>query len=73
MNRWTCGVSELIRGPIVGHFIGKVLREDQGACEKLQTVAHQIRRRPIVGALEERVAWFDETYAKAMTGPIAGP
>jgi len=73
LNRWTCGVSELIRCRTVGYFIGKVLREDQVVCEKLQTVAHQIRRRPIVGALEERVAWFDETYAKAMTGPIAGP
>lgn len=50
----------------VRHFAGRIGAEDREACEKLQSVARQIRRNPILGLQEERIAWFEEAYAQAM-------
>jgi phenylpropionate dioxygenase-like ring-hydroxylating dioxygenase large terminal subunit len=72
LARLTGGISDVIRRHVVGYYIGKVLGEDQAACEQLQTVASQIKEQPIFGALEERVIWFQEEYAKAMAERESG-
>ncbi|MEJ0062313.1 MAG: SRPBCC family protein [Alphaproteobacteria bacterium] len=42
--------------------------EDQLSAERLQQTAHQTWMEPMLGGQEERIAWFDETYAKFMAG-----
>jgi phenylpropionate dioxygenase-like ring-hydroxylating dioxygenase large terminal subunit len=41
-------------------FNTRVNREDFRICEELQKVALQVNGRAIIGALEERIAWFEE-------------
>ncbi|HUK58867.1 MAG TPA: SRPBCC family protein [Stellaceae bacterium] len=43
-----------------------IAAEDNAVCARLQSVAHQTSGVPILGAEEERVAWFDEAYARIM-------
>ena len=66
-ERWIAPFTNPIRTVAVRYFANRVLSEDNEVCERLQTIAHQIDDRPILGALEERVAWFEETYAKAVS------
>jgi len=56
---------DLTRRAIVRYYSNKVLKQDSAVCEKLQTVASQIRPSPVYGGLEERLGWFEEGYAKA--------
>ncbi len=58
--------SELIRARIVRYNIEKTGDEDHRACERWQTVAHQIDNWPILGAQEKRIEWFEEAYAQAL-------
>ena len=51
---------------IVPIYAKKITGEDNGVCEQLQTVAGQIERWPMLGAQEERITWFEETYNKAL-------
>jgi hypothetical protein len=68
-QRFIRPVSELIRAPIVRYRVERIARQDHAACEQLQTTARQaVGRRPILGAQELRVAWFDEAYEEAMAG-----
>ncbi|HVV62266.1 MAG TPA: SRPBCC family protein [Pseudolabrys sp.] len=64
--KWTRPIVEPWRRRIVHHYAKVVAREDNEVCEKVQTIAHQIHERPILGALEERIGWFEESYAKAL-------
>lgn len=57
---------EPIRARIVRHHMQKILDEDRIACERLQTVAHQIDSAPLLGWQEKRVGWFEEAYAQAV-------
>jgi phenylpropionate dioxygenase-like ring-hydroxylating dioxygenase large terminal subunit len=41
----------------------RLLKEDAAACENLQHVMGQIDRPGVFGATEERIRWFNETYA----------
>lgn len=42
--------------------VRKIGREDNAVCERLQTVAGQVRGRPRLGGHETRIGWFDDTY-----------
>jgi hypothetical protein len=59
--------SELIRARIIKYYIDKIGDEDHRACEKLQRVAHQVDKWPILGSQEKRIGWFEEAYAHAMS------
>lgn len=59
-------LGEPIRARVVRHYMQKILDEDRVACERLQTVAHQIDRAPILGWQEKRIGWFEEAYAQAV-------
>jgi phenylpropionate dioxygenase-like ring-hydroxylating dioxygenase large terminal subunit len=57
----------------VGYMNRKIAAEDGGACEQMQKVAHRIEGSPILGLEEERIAWFEENYAKVMAAPPLPP
>jgi phenylpropionate dioxygenase-like ring-hydroxylating dioxygenase large terminal subunit len=57
----------------VGYMNRKVAGEDGGTCEQMQKVAHRIEGTPILGLEEERIAWFEENYAKVMAAPSIPP
>jgi phenylpropionate dioxygenase-like ring-hydroxylating dioxygenase large terminal subunit len=40
----------------------RILREDALVIERLQTGAHTFDSAPKIGALEERIAWFEQSY-----------
>lgn len=60
--RWTRALTDPIRKRLVLHYVRRVAREDNGACERLQEVAHQVDKAPFLSALEERVGWFEQSY-----------
>lgn len=60
-------VTDPVRRLIFFHYLKRVLREDSRVCENVQRVAHQIDRQPMLGALEERIAWFQESL-RTLTG-----
>lgn len=66
---WLRAMTDPVRAPIVRYYVGTVLREDNLVCERLQKVAHQIGGSPLIGRLEERVPWFEESYRKLMEAP----
>ncbi len=49
---------------VLPFYIRRIFKEDNDICEQIQTVAHQIKGTPILGRHEQRIAWFEETYAK---------
>ena len=55
-------VPDLVRARIVRHYLERTAGEDHDACERLQEVAAQAGRQPILGAQETRVGWFHEAY-----------
>jgi hypothetical protein len=55
-----------VRSLIVRHYVAAVLREDNLVCERIQGIAHQIRRGPMLGRLEERIGWFEESYRELL-------
>jgi phenylpropionate dioxygenase-like ring-hydroxylating dioxygenase large terminal subunit len=63
---WTRRVSDPVRAAIVRRYVEMVLREDNRVCERIQGIAHQIGRAPLLGRLEERIGWFDDSYRKLM-------
>jgi phenylpropionate dioxygenase-like ring-hydroxylating dioxygenase large terminal subunit len=59
---------------IVPFYMRKIVREDNAVCERVQSVARQINGFPILGRHEERIAWFEDAYAKALAdAPAARP
>jgi len=60
--RWTRLLSDPIRNRLLPHYVRRVGREDNGACERLQAVAHQVDKAPFLSAVEERVGWFEQSY-----------
>lgn len=65
LERWTRPLTNLFRRFAVRHYAMKVLQEDNEVCEQLQLAAGQVNSAPILGALEERIQWFEESYVKA--------
>ncbi|MFN3659321.1 MAG: RHO alpha subunit C-terminal catalytic domain-containing protein [Pseudolabrys sp.] len=47
-------------------YMRRITGEDNVVCERIQEVAHQVDGAPILGRHEERIGWFEETYAEAM-------
>ncbi|CAN5393230.1 hypothetical protein BH10PSE6_BH10PSE6_07890 [soil metagenome] len=60
-------VTDPFRRSIFFYYLKRVLREDSVVCENIQRVAHQIDRLPMLGALEERIAWFQQSI-RTLTG-----
>jgi len=52
-------ITDLFRRPIYMHYFRRVVREDMAVCEHLQEVLPQIERPPLLGALEQRIKWFE--------------
>jgi hypothetical protein len=69
---WLHGLLRSIVSPFVPFvlpfYIRKIFSEDNGVCEQMQTIAHQIKGFPILGRHERRIAWFEDVYAKVMAG-----
>jgi phenylpropionate dioxygenase-like ring-hydroxylating dioxygenase large terminal subunit len=65
-DRLTRPLSNLIRRMIMPYFVRMVLGEDNAICERQQAIARQLSSAPILGALEERLAWYEEAYAECM-------
>jgi len=63
---WTYPFTAPFRGWFVRYYANRIFAEDNLVCERQQSIAHQIDEAPILGALEERMAWFEATYAQAM-------
>ncbi|MBU8874725.1 Rieske 2Fe-2S domain-containing protein [Reyranella sp. MMS21-HV4-11] len=66
--RWTRPLSDPIRRRLIWRTVRRIMREDHQACERLQLVAHQVHRAPLLSVLEERIGWFEESYARLMAG-----
>ena len=64
-SRW---FSNWFRRRFTSHFVSWILRQDEIISEKLQEKAVRLSAVPILGALEERLAWFEEAYAEMMQG-----
>jgi phenylpropionate dioxygenase-like ring-hydroxylating dioxygenase large terminal subunit len=59
-------LTNLLRKIAVPYMVRMVLDEDNLVCERQQSIAQQLSPAPILGALEERLAWYEEAYAEAM-------
>jgi len=59
--RVTRPITDVFRRRIYLHYFSRVVAEDAGVCERIQTVAHQIDSPPLLGAQEERVGWFEQS------------
>jgi hypothetical protein len=66
--RWVKRMDAAIWRDVLLHYMRRVLGEDHRACERIQSVVHQIGGAPILGALEERIAWFEDAYRKVVNG-----
>jgi phenylpropionate dioxygenase-like ring-hydroxylating dioxygenase large terminal subunit len=62
--RWLRFLTEPIRRRILAYYLRRIFGEDNAVCERLQEVAHQIDKAPRLGALEERIGWFEESYRR---------
>jgi hypothetical protein len=66
--RFTRPITDLVRHSIYRRHFQRVIQEDVVVCERIQSVAHQIDRPPLLGAFEKRIAWFDQSI-----GDLVGP
>lgn len=63
---WIRTLTGPMRTPLVRYRLAALLREDNVVCERIQRGAHQIERIPLLGGLEERIGWFEESYRTLM-------
>jgi phenylpropionate dioxygenase-like ring-hydroxylating dioxygenase large terminal subunit len=66
LDERTRALTDPIRRLMVGHYFRRIAREDHAVCERIQEIADQIGEPPIIGALEERIVWFEESYRRLM-------
>ena len=52
---------------MIRRAVRTVFREDNEVCERIQKIAHQIDAAPKIGALEERIGWFEDSYRQIMS------
>src|SRR4029453_9979033 len=52
-------ITHLFRRAIYRHYFARGGGEDIAVCEHLQEVLPQIERPPLLGALEQRIGWFE--------------
>jgi len=69
-DRLTRPVTDLFRKFAMPYVVRHVLNQDNAICEGQQSIAQQLSPAPILGALEERLAWYEEAYAEAMRTPL---
>jgi len=62
--RWLRPLPDRIRMEVFLQYFRRVLNEDQRTCERIQAGATRIDRPSILGAFEERIAWFESAYRK---------
>jgi phenylpropionate dioxygenase-like ring-hydroxylating dioxygenase large terminal subunit len=55
---------------IVPFYMRRITSEDNAVCEQMQPQARHIRGRPILGRHEERIGWFEDSYAQALGEPV---
>lgn len=67
LARVTRPITDIFRRRIYLHYYKRVVDEDVTVCEHIQNVAHQIDKAPLLGAQEERIAWFEESI-RTLTG-----
>ena len=72
LHRLTRPVADLLRRPIYRYYLKKVVQEDADICEHLQEVLPAIGHAPILGAMERRIGWFEESL-RTLGVPPAGP
>jgi phenylpropionate dioxygenase-like ring-hydroxylating dioxygenase large terminal subunit len=58
--------TNLFRKVAMPYVVKMVLGEDNVICEGQQSIAQQLSPAPILGALEERLAWYEEAYTECM-------
>jgi phenylpropionate dioxygenase-like ring-hydroxylating dioxygenase large terminal subunit len=63
---WLRAITDVVRRPIVRHYVRRVFREDSAIVEHVQKAAHQMRSPPLLGALEERIGWFEDSYRQLL-------
>jgi len=56
----------------IPHVIRWVLGQDNAICERQQSIARQLSPAPILGALEERLAWYEEAYTECVGHLVGG-
>lgn len=56
---------------VFAHYTRKVHREDNEACEKLQSVIQQADGEPRLAFHETRIGWFEEEYTRFVGNPAA--
>lgn len=60
-HAWLGGLTNPLRTPIISYYLRKVFREDDVVSERIQAASHQIDGAPLLGKLEERIVWFEES------------
>ena len=68
--RWPESLARPLVDPIILRLVARyhqrVANEDREACERLQGVAHQLRTNPLLGGLETRIGWFEDSYQQLL-------
>jgi phenylpropionate dioxygenase-like ring-hydroxylating dioxygenase large terminal subunit len=68
-DRWTHLFMDTVRRWALRYYTKKVLDQDTAVCERLQTIAPQLGAAPLLGGLEERIGWLEDSYEQAMGVP----
>jgi hypothetical protein len=63
-HAWLGDLTNPLRTPIVRYYLRRVFREDDAISERMQDALHQIGGAPLLGKLEERIVWFEESYRR---------
>jgi phenylpropionate dioxygenase-like ring-hydroxylating dioxygenase large terminal subunit len=71
-TRWTRPITQPFRTRLAAHVVRRIFRQDIRVCERLQAAAHQVGKAPRLGALEERIAWFEESYRRLLADNVSG-
>ena len=61
--------SDPIRRYVVRQRVARIMDQDKEVCERLQRSVSGVGRSPRLGALEERIAWFEESYRQLTVPP----
>ena len=72
LQRATRPLTDPIRRRIYQHYFMKVMREDVAVCENLQSVLPGVTRAPLLGTLEQRIGWFEESL-RTLAAPGGEP
>jgi phenylpropionate dioxygenase-like ring-hydroxylating dioxygenase large terminal subunit len=70
---WWHDLQRRVAAPFLPFFVKlytrKITGEDNAVVERIQSNANYINGWPMLGAQEERITWFEETYNKALGAP----